>query len=227
MSVNADSTNPDSTIPDLAALRVEYRRRSLGEDEVDPDPIRQFTAWFNDALAARAVEPNAMTLATCGSSGAPSARIVLLKGVEAGGFTFFTNYHSSKAHDLEDNPRAALVFWWPELERQVRIEGTASRTSDAESDAYFNLRPLESRIGAAASPQSEPIASREVLERAVDAVRTRHPDGDVPRPPQWGGYRLTPTRLEFWQGRPSRLHDRIEYVLTTPGGGWTRQRLAP
>ena len=167
-----------------------------------------------------------MTLATCSPGGVPSARIVLLKGMDLAGFTFFTNYLSRKSRDLETNPRAALVFWWPELERQVRVEGSVARTSEKESIEYFNLRPIGSRIGAMASPQSQPIAAREVLEIEVARLGAAYPDGDIPRPAHWGGYRLKPTLLEFWQGRPSRLHDRIEYVIA-PDGGWLRRRLAP
>jgi pyridoxamine 5'-phosphate oxidase len=212
--------------PALAQLRVEYRQRSLSERDVDRDPIRQFVAWFEEARNVGAIEPNAMTLATCAADGAPSARIVLLKGVGAEGLTFFTNYDSSKGRQLDANPRAALVFWWAELEREVRIEGDVSKTSAEESETYFNRRPPESRIGAAASPQSQPIESREELEAAAAALRQRYPDGNVPRPANWGGYRVQPHCIEFWQGRPSRLHDRIEYRLQTDGS-WTIRRLAP
>lgn len=217
-----------SDIPplDLARLRLEYTRNSLSETEVDPDPLRQFERWFNECLKARAHEPNAMTLATCDAKGAPSARVVLLKGVDELGFVFFTNYQSRKGRNLEANPRAALVFYWPELERQVCVEGEVARTSDAEADAYFASRPRESQIGSAASPQSQVIESRQVLEDRARALQQQFPTGNVPRPPHWGGYRLKPRRIEFWQGRPSRLHDRIEYLLDD-AGNWQIRRLAP
>jgi len=218
-------SDPILSAADLARLRIEYQQRSLTETDVDSDPIRQFLRWFNECLSARAHEPNAMTLATCDASGAPSARTVLLKGVDTG-FVFYTNYLSHKARDLEQNPRAALVFWWPELERQVRVEGQISKTTEAESDAYFASRPRDSQIGSAASPQSEVIASRQVLEDQARALRERFPAGNIPRPAHWGGYRLLPRRLEFWQGRPSRLHDRIEYIRD-PASHWIIRRLAP
>jgi pyridoxamine 5'-phosphate oxidase len=212
--------------PDLSRLRIEYRQRSLSEDEVDPDPIRQFILWLNEAIAAQLPEPNAMTLATSTSNAIPSARMVLLKQVDERGFAFFTNYLSRKGRELEQNPVAALVFYWPELERQVRIEGQVARTSDQESDAYFNSRPPQSRIGSAASLQSQPIPSRQWLEERASRLWQEHPQGDIPRPPQWGGYRLRPQRIEFWQGRPSRLHDRIEYLLNA-SAAWEIRRLSP
>ena len=220
------SIDPIIAAADLARLRIEYQQRSLSETEVDSDPIRQFLRWFNECLAATAHEPNAMTLATCDADGTPSARVVLLKGVDSAGFVFYTNYLSQKARELEQNPRAALVFWWPELERQVRVEGQISKTTDAEADAYFASRPRDSQIGSAASPQSEVIASRQVLEDRARALREQFPAGNIPRPPHWGGYRLLPRRLEFWQGRLSRLHDRIEYVRD-PASRWIIRRLAP
>lgn len=220
------SERPLQSYPDLSRLRMEYQQRSLSDADVDPDPLRQFVAWFQEALMAKAHEPNAMTLATSTADGVPSARIVLLKGVDQETFVFFTNYLSRKGRELDQNPRAALVFYWPELERQVRVEGDVVRTSAAESDAYFASRPPASRIGSAASDQSQPIASRDVLEARVKELRAQFPTGDIPRPPEWGGYRLRPRRLEFWQGRPSRLHDRIEY-RREDSSKWAVRRLAP
>ena len=211
--------------PDFARLRRDYMQRSLSEHDVDPDPVKQFVAWLHEAIDAGASEPNAMTLATATTKGVPSARIVLLKRVDHDGFAFFTNYKSRKARELETNPLATLLFYWPELERQVRIEGAIARTSDDESDAYFNNRPPDARIGSAASAQSDIVASREALERAFAELRERYPHGNVPRPAHWGGYRLHPDRLEFWQGRPSRLHDRIVY--TRKDSKWQISRLAP
>ena len=209
----------------LAELRNEYARVSLDEHDVLPDPIRQFQLWFQQALAAQVPEPNAMTLATVDEQGQPSARIVLVKGADARGFVFFTNYESRKGHDLAINPRASLLFYWIELERQVRIEGTIEKTSAQESDAYFASRPLGSRIGAWASEQSREIAGRTVLEEREQAFAERFRD-NPPRPPQWGGYRVVPARMEFWQGRPSRLHDRIVYTRNADAS-WQISRLSP
>ena len=224
----------------IADLRTVYRRATLGEADVDADPIVQFKAWLDQAIAADAREPTAMTLATVDAAGRPSARIVLLKGLDeqqpatgasGRGFVWFTNYDSRKGHDLAGNTDAALCFFWPELERQVRVEGRVEKAPADESDRYFASRPLGSRVGAWASPQSEVVASREALERLEQATRERFgvpPDAqcaEFPRPPHWGGYRLVPTRIEFWQGRPSRLHDRI--VFTGGGRRWTVARLAP
>jgi pyridoxamine 5'-phosphate oxidase len=195
-----------------------------GED-LDPDPFRQFAAWFAGAAAAGVHEPEAMTLATATPAGVPSARMVLLRGHGPDGFVFFTNYESRKAGELDANPRAALVLHWATLGRQVRIEGAVARTSDAESDAYFASRHRDSQIGAWASAQSHPIPSRAALEDEVVRIASRHPDGPVPRPPNWGGYRLTPTAFEFWQHAESRLHDRFRYL--TDGPGWRITRLAP
>ncbi len=212
---------------DISQLRTDYQKRSLSEREVLPDPIQQFTQWLDEAITAKANEPNAMTLATATRDGQPSARIVLLKRVNEDGFTFFTNYLSQKGRELESNPRASLVFFWPELERQVRVDGIVRRADDAEADTYFASRPLESRIGAAASAQSEAIESREALEKLFDEIRAKYPDGNIPRPAHWGGYVVRPTRFEFWQGRRSRLHDRIEYGWNEQAQRWVIRRLAP
>jgi len=209
----------------LAELRNEYARGSLDEQDVEPDPIRQFQLWFQQALDAQVPEPNAMTLATVDEQGQPSARIVLVKGADERGFVFFTNYESRKGHDLAINPRASLLFYWIELERQVRIEGTIEKTSAQESDAYFASRPLGSRIGAWASDQSREIAGRTVLEEREQAFAEQFGD-NPPRPPQWGGYRVVPARMEFWQGRPSRLHDRIVYTRNADAS-WQISRLSP
>lgn len=210
---------------DVASLRRNYTRDGLTETDADADPLRFFQRWFDEALAAGVTEPNAMTLATVDADGQPAARIVLLKGLDERGFVFFTNYESRKGRELDAQPRAALVFWWQELERQVRIEGTVEQVTAEESDAYFASRPRGSRLGAWASDQSRPLAGRAALEAKLDAVAQRYADGAVPRPPHWGGYRVVPTLVEFWQGRPSRLHDRLEYTRTDEG--WTRRRLAP
>jgi pyridoxamine 5'-phosphate oxidase len=207
-------------------MRTEYTRAVLVEGDVDPDPVVQFGRWFDDANAANLVEPSAMTLATAGADGIPSARMVLLRGVDQRGFVFYTNYESRKAAELAANPRAALVFWWGELQRQVRVEGRVQRTSHEESAAYFRTRPPGSRLGAWASPQSRVIPGRAVLDERVAELEARHPDGDLPLPPFWGGYRLVPEVIELWQGRPNRLHDRLRYTRA-PGGGWRIERLAP
>jgi pyridoxamine 5'-phosphate oxidase len=208
-----------------ADLRRDYARAGLSEADAADDPLAQFERWFGEALAAGLPEPNAMTLATATPDGRPSARVVLLKGFDARGFVFFTNRHSRKGRELAANPHAALAFFWPELERQVRVEGVVTPTSDDESDAYFASRPLASRLGAWASPQSEVIAGRDVLDHNLAELAARF-GGDVPRPPHWGGYRVGPDAVEFWQGRPSRLHDRLRYARR-PEGGWLRERLAP
>jgi pyridoxamine 5'-phosphate oxidase len=206
--------------------RKEHRRSTLNEKDMDPDPIRQFTLWFAEANQAGTAESNAMTLATATPDGRPSARMVLLRGADVRGFSFFTNYDSRKACELDANPYAALVFFWHELERQVRIEGRVERVSDEESDSYFHSRPKGARIGAWASPQSQVIAGREILETRFVESENRHTHDFVPRPSNWGGYRLVPDLIEFWQGRPNRLHDRLRYRLG-PGAIWVIERLAP
>lgn len=209
-----------------ADLRLNYTRGGLLESEADPNPFILFETWFNQAVEAELPEPNAMTLATVGTDGRPAARIVLLKGVEPGGFLFYTNYESRKGEELAAHPWGALVFWWAELERQVRIEGAVERISAAQSDQYFYSRPLGSRLGAWASEQSRVIGDRTLLEDRLAAFQAQYPDGEIPRPSHWGGFRLRPDVMEFWQGRPSRLHDRLRYRLTWVGD-WECDRLAP
>jgi pyridoxamine 5'-phosphate oxidase len=213
------------TTPSIADLRLTYTRAQLTEADVDPDPMRQFQLWFEQALAADILEPNAMTLATATKDGIPSARIVLLKGVSDRGFVFFTNYESHKGQELAENPHAALVFLWKALERQVRIEGTVEKVSDAETVAYFHSRPRESQLGAWVSDQSQVIANREVLEQRLAELSQKYQNQEIPRPPHWGGYYLIPHTIEFWQGRPSRLHDRLRYRLDNHH--WIIERLAP
>jgi pyridoxamine 5'-phosphate oxidase len=208
----------------IAELRQEYMRAGLAEAQADPDPLRQFERWFEDAVRAKLPLPNAMTLATTGAGDVPTARIVLLKGIDAGGFVFYTNYRSRKGREIEAKSMACLLFLWSDLERQVRIEGEVEKVSARDSDEYFVTRPLGARLSAWASNQSESVASRQILEKAMDEARRRH--GDNPsRPPHWGGYRLLPRAIEFWQGRADRLHDRLLYERAD--AGWKIRRLAP
>lgn len=211
---------------DIAAIRKDYKLQSLDEKEVLPDPISQFEKWWQDVLGSTIEEVNAMTLATATKNGKPSARIVLLKGFTKDGFIFFTNYESHKGSELLENPQASLVFFWKELERQVRIDGLAEKISAEESDEYFKSRPTGSKIGAWASPQSRVIGSREMIEANVLATEKKFIGGEIQRPPHWGGYIIKPVVIEFWQGRPSRLHDRIQYTKLE-NGTWKIERLAP
>ncbi len=217
-------TTPPPATPSIADLRTEYALKTLEERHAQPDPMQQFGIWMVEAIHAQVPEPTAMSLATVGANGRPSGRIVLLKGVDPKGFVFFTNYQSRKGQELAANPVAALTFMWKELERQVRIEGSVEKVSQEESAAYFATRPLGSRIGAWASPQSEVIANRAWLEERWNALTQQYGE-EPPLPPHWGGYRVLPDHLEFWQGRRSRLHDRIAY--SREGERWKVSRLAP
>jgi pyridoxamine 5'-phosphate oxidase len=209
----------------IANIRHDYHLKGLVENDLDADPLKQFRLWFNEVIGAGISEANAMMLSTF-SNGRPSGRIVLLKDLDERGFSFFTNYASKKSREMEANPQVALTFFWKELERQVRIEGRVVRTSDAESDAYFAVRPRGSQIGAWVSDQSEVIPDRAFLEEKTESFKTRFEDSEVPRPPHWGGYRVIPDYVEFWQGRPSRLHDRLAYTKQVDGS-WKIERLSP
>jgi pyridoxamine 5'-phosphate oxidase len=210
----------------LAHIRKEYRLHTLNKEEVAENAMQQFESWWNDALKSDIEEVNAMTLATASADGLPAARMVLLKGFHEGGFQFFTNYESFKGRQLQENPRASLVFFWKELERQVRITGLVEKISEKESNDYFRTRPEGSRIAAWASPQSEVIESSGWLVQQTDLFEKKFSDSEIPRPPNWGGYLVRPVTIEFWQGRPNRLHDRLLYTLQE-NGNWIIERLAP
>ncbi|MGI8952719.1 MAG: pyridoxamine 5'-phosphate oxidase [Chitinophagaceae bacterium] len=209
----------------IASIRKEYQLQTLNETDVSENAIEQFSRWWNDAIRSNILEANAMTLATATKTGTPSARIVLLKGFNENGFIFFTNYNSKKGKELEENPKAALIFFWKEIERQIRIEGNVEKLSANDSDEYFNSRPVGSRIGAWASPQSHTIKSRQIIEHNAEKYIHEFKDG-IPRPPHWGGYIVKPASIEFWQGRSNRLHDRILYTKIE-SGKWKIERLAP
>jgi pyridoxamine 5'-phosphate oxidase len=210
---------------DLSELRISYTKAGLVETDVNPDPVRQFKLWMDQAIEVGLLEPNAMTLATAGASGQPNARTVLLKSFDGNGFVFYTNYHSRKAREIAENARVSLLFYWGELERQVRIAGVAARVSETESDEYFNSRPVGHQLGAWVSNQSEVIEGRESLEDRLAALSKRFEPGPIPRPPHWGGFRVEPHTFEFWQGRPNRLHDRLEYRRSPDA--WVIRRLSP
>jgi pyridoxamine 5'-phosphate oxidase len=210
---------------DISSIRKDYQLKSLSEQDVAKSPFDQFAQWWNEAIQSEIDEVNAMTLATVDQRNRPSARIVLLKDFNSSGFVFYTNYESNKGLQIESNPYASIVFFWKELERQVRIEGLCERVSSVESDEYFQSRPAGSRIGACASPQSKIISDRKILTDKVAELEKQYASGDIPRPAHWGGYRLIPETIEFWQGRSSRLHDRIKYIKEE--SGWNIVRLAP
>jgi len=207
-------------------LRQDYKSSSLSESDVAKNPIDQFALWFNNAIETHILEPNAMTIATVNEDGFPSARVVLLKEFDQEGFTFFTNYNSQKGRDIETNPKVSLLFFWVELERQVRIEGIAKRISQEASEDYFHSRPHGSQLGAHASPQSTVIPNRDFLENNLKNLEDKFRNGEIPKPEYWGGYKICPKSIEFWQGRSNRLHDRIKYTLTSDNN-WKIERLAP
>ena len=211
---------------ELAALRQDYAQRGLRRSELDPDPIKQFNVWLAEALERQLIEPNAMTVASVDAAGQPWTRTILLKICDERGFTFFTNYEGAKSRHFAGNPQVAMTFWWGALERQVNVTGVVAKTSREEAEAYFHSRPESSQIGAWASAQSEVIAHREQLEQQFSEALTQYGQGEIPLPPHWGGYRVTPQTIEFWQGRRSRLHDRLRYTRQ-PGGVWKIERLCP
>lgn len=223
-----DSAHDPAATEALASLRVDYSLNELDERFVQPDPLAQFGNWLAEARAAQVTEPNAMILATVSPDGRPSTRTVLLKALDATGLTFFTNYASHKARDLESNPRVSATFLWADLQRQVHVHGTAEKTSFTDSEAYFQTRPYLSQLGAHASPQSAVLPSREWLEQRFAELERQFPQGSVPVPPNWGGFRIVPATLEFWQGRRSRLHDRVRYSRDPDRPtGWRLERLSP
>jgi pyridoxamine 5'-phosphate oxidase len=226
MTENDMGRRGDDERRSVAEMRTEYMRHGLTEADLDADPFQQFRAWFEQALAANLPEPNAMALATATLDGSPSARMVLLKGFDERGFVWYTNYESRKGGELAANPRAALVFYWAELERQVRAEGRVERATAEESDAYFHSRPQGSQIGAAVSHQSQVLPDRAMLERRAAELAAEYEGREIPRPDYWGGYRLVPAVIEFWQGRPNRLHDRLRYRRRADGV-WEVERLSP
>ncbi len=210
----------------VATLRKDYTQQGLREIDLNPDPVQQFKKWLEQAISAQLPEPNAMTIATATTDGKPAARMVLLKDFDDRGFVFYTNYESHKGRQLAQNPQAALVFWWAQLERQVRIEGQVTQVSSQESDEYFHSRPINSQLGAWVSNQSQEVASREVLEQSLVQLQAKYAEQTIPRPAHWGGYRVIPSEIEFWQGRPSRVHDRLLYRRQNDGS-WLIKRLSP